>query len=239
MTKGHPHSALWWSVFWILAALVAVSGALVPLDRSIGAVLSRFGNRVPASNLIWVVGGIPITGLAVLGAAWRRNRWRLVLAFLGGLLVEALAKHFIATPLPKATFEPPFYRHLETFTNITPKMVLSWVAVVIPMHGASAKAHVALFRGSFPSGHVFRLTYASGAWLFRRRRWTWAIALVAGTLVVATGGHWALDAAGGFLLARALLAFVDSVSRGQSEPRGARSSRSNFRDREEAQHRSR
>lgn len=212
---------------------------MVPLDRSIAEVLTRFGNRVPASNLIWVVGGIPLTSLAVLGAAWKRNRWGLILAFGGGLLVEALSKHFIATPLPQPTFEPPFYRHLEALTNITPTMVLSWVAAVIPMHGVSSGAHAPLFRGSFPSGHVFRVTYASGAWLFRRRRWTWALALVAGVLVVATGGHWALDAAGGFLLARAWLAFVDPVSRGQSGPRGARSSRSSSLGTVEAQPRPR
>ncbi|MCL5116919.1 MAG: phosphatase PAP2 family protein [Firmicutes bacterium] len=210
---AHPRNLWWlWATLWLAAAAVTAAGATTGLDRTIGTALQTVGRAVPATNLVWVFGGLPITLLAVVVAATRRRRggWLVIGGFVAGLLIEVIGKHFIATPFPQATPEPAFYRHLESATNLTPQLALHWIGAIVklPSH---AGAHHALFRGSFPSGHVFRITYATGALLKSRRQWTWAIAAAAGFLVVATGGHWAGDVVGGFLLARWWLALADPV----------------------------
>lgn len=200
-----------WAIAWLVILGLVATGWVQGPDRVIAGALRVVGTRVPAANLIWVLGGIPLTGLVVLGAVVRDRRLSWLLWMVVGLMVEAVTKHFLATPFPLSTPEPVFFSRLESATNLTPSDALRW------MHGlfhvtASTGPHKALFRGTFPSGHVFRITYATGSWL-RNRQWTWPIALVAGFLVVATGGHWAIDAVGGFLLARAMLALAGSVNR--------------------------
>ena len=196
-----------WALFFILSMALVWFGLFTPLNLVVGRDLHFLGTKVPATNLIWVVGGLLLTGLVVLVMSVRRRRqgWRMLTAFIGGLFIEVLAKHFITTPFPKATLEPHFYRALEKATNVTPSMAFAWLNGVLGIAHAHVSHHYFL-RGSFPSGHVFRTTYASGVLLGQtRRQWTWIVALAAGFLVVATGGHWVSDVAGGFILAQLAL----------------------------------
>lgn len=205
-------AAVIWAGLWLAVLAIAASGRMDGVDRAVGAALRHIGNAWPVTNLIWVIGGLPLTALAVLGASWRRRSWWIAGGFVAGLLVEVVSKHFLATPFPQATPEPPFFQHLEAATNLSP----AWAASVLQhwLHTHPVKGpHHPMFRGSFPSGHVFRITYASGAWM-TRRRWTWAVAAAAGVLVIATGGHWLVDVLGGFLLARFWLRLCMPIRRG-------------------------
>jgi membrane-associated phospholipid phosphatase len=87
---------------------------------------------------------------------------------------------------------------------VTPQLALRWLSR-LGGHAARVGAGRAIFHGSFPSGHVYRLTYALGLWFQRWPAATWVVAALAGLLVVATGGHWAIDVIGGFALARLML----------------------------------
>lgn len=209
MSKNSAKTAWVWGLAFLAAAVVAASSVMDPLDRQIALYLAQFGRAFPAANLIWVFGGVPITGLVVSITAVIRGRsgWRFFLAFLGGLMVEVVCKHFIATPFPAATPEPAFYRSLELATNVTPHAAVAWIDQTLGIHAQGGAVGAALFRGSFPSGHVFRTTFAAGMLSGPRRPWaTWVTALAAGFLVVSTGGHWMFDVVGGFLLARTCLA---------------------------------
>lgn len=192
----------WLAGFLALAIIVAL-GLVTPVNREISAALLVLGNRVPAFNLIWVIGGIPLTALFVLIKSVKRGRsgWWWLAFYLIGLIIEALTKHFLATPMPRATYEPPFYRHLESATNISPGDVHRWLAHLTGTRAYSSLGHHAFFVGSFPSGHVYRITYTLSLWT-KKFSFILAVAVAAGILVVATGGHWAFDVVGGFFLAR-------------------------------------
>ncbi|MCY0877661.1 MAG: phosphatase PAP2 family protein [Firmicutes bacterium] len=202
------HALVW--LFWlIVAAALARWSAVVALDRDVASALEPFGRAWPVVNLIWVLGGVPVTLLAVGGWTFTRRpyRWAALGSFFLGLGIEVLLKILIHTPLPRATPEPPFYARLEAATNVTPQRVLAWVG---RLRGTAAPVGTAshILHGSFPSGHVYRLTLAVGLWCNARPAATWMTGILAGLMVVATGGHWAVDVMGGFALARLMLAWA-------------------------------
>ena len=201
-----------WAVVFLVLSGIALSGAAVGLDRQVAAWLRPWGSAWPQLNLIWVFGGIPLTTAAVLWVSFRRG-WGYLLLFGAGMVIEVVCKHWIGTPMPTATPEPSFYRHLENWFNISPSTAMSWVDWVLGRSALASSTHHFL-RGSFPSGHTFRITFTLGAITGAKR---WAIlggaGLVTAVLVVATGGHWILDAAGGFALAFTGLTFLQPRSR--------------------------
>ncbi len=201
-----------WAAIFLALAAIAVSGLATGLNREVAAWLRPWGQSWPQLNLIWVFGGVPLTSAAVLWASFRRG-WKYLPVFMGGMLVEVVCKHWIATPMPTATPEPLFYLHLEDWFNISPSTAMGWVDWALRRPTAVSSVHHFL-RGSFPSGHEFRITFTLGA-LTGGKNWGLLIgaALVTALLVVATGGHWILDAAGGFTLACTGLAVLRTKSR--------------------------
>ncbi|PSR36848.1 MAG: hypothetical protein C7B44_06860 [Sulfobacillus thermosulfidooxidans] len=187
---------------FVVAALLAPSPEIMGLNSSISRMLEPLGHRWPFLQLIWVVGGLPLTTLLVIYQAsgrWGRqtHEWRLLWGFIGGSIVELILKHYIATPLPINVAAPPPYAQITAWTNIEPATVVAWLGALVPTHGLHHAAR-SFLRGSFPSGHVFRITYAYGLFL---RNWTYGILiLIAAFAVVATGGHWPWDTVGGALL---------------------------------------
>ncbi|MDI3316135.1 MAG: phosphatase PAP2 family protein [Bacillota bacterium] len=150
------------------------------------------GLRAPL-QLVWLAGSPILTGLLALLAAGRgRGRaWRVGAGFLGVVTVEALLKALLPTPSPP--LQP-----------VTWPWLREWLGFLSP---SPAHVGLALFRGTFPSGHVARITFAG--WLLasgggRRpgrgdRAAAW-LAFLGALAVVATGGHWLWDALGGALL---------------------------------------
>lgn len=207
-TKRRWHLAALWVLLFGAAGALAASGMVVPLDRAVSAWLRPLGLAAPILNLVWVVGGAPLTGLTVLAGSVWRQQWRWIGLFVAGLLLEVLAKHVIVTPLPQATPEPLWLARLENLANPSPHGVartlrhwLKWAPAAGTVEG--------YFGGSFFSGHVFRITFTTAFIARGYRRWyPRAAALAAGVLVVALGGHWAIDAAGGYFLAEALVALA-------------------------------
>ena len=193
-------------VFLVAAALASTRFVRV-INLAFSHFLVPLGRTWPWLNGVWVAGGVPLSLLAVLWASRARSRGqrlRLLGLFVAGGIIELLAKHWIATPWPVPVAAPAPYAVIARYTNIEPSAVM---AVVGPWLGARRPTASASFlRGSFPSGHVLRLTFAIGVWLGPGRwGWTTALAAVAAVAVVATGGHWFWDTLGGWSLAQALL----------------------------------
>lgn len=198
-----------WTGGFLAGAVLARLSLIQQLDRSLSHTLAAIGTAWPALNLVWVFAGFPLTVLLV-GLRWLsrqpRHRWPMLGAFLGGTLVEVLFKHGLVTPFPHPTPEPFIYRQLENWTNITPELIRHWLGGGGPA-GTPIVHH--WFVGSYPSGHTFRGTYTLGVLWPRRPAVRRLGALVIGFAVLATGGHWAIDAVGGWLLAELCLTVND------------------------------
>ncbi len=207
MNKMVRQRLIWLAVF-VAAMLMAPLSVTHQVDEVISTALRSYGAHWPPLQLIWVVGGAPLTLLLVLLMAWTRARhnrpWSgVVVGFIVGTLAEVLVKHWIPTPTPSNVVPPPFYRSLITATNIDPQQVMHWVALVMGRTSlASGPSH--LLKGTFPSGHLFRLSYVTIIALqgIKQKWWVTAGVLVAAFAVVATGGHWFWDTVGGYALAQ-------------------------------------
>ncbi|HET7560572.1 MAG TPA: phosphatase PAP2 family protein, partial [Limnochordia bacterium] len=160
-------------------------------------------------DVVWLVGALPVTVAALAWATFGRSlsRSRRLWAWLGFALiglVELAAKHYVGTPMPPGSVvSVPWIDRLSASLNAAESVWLPWlggvVAAVTGHHEGGAAFGLA---GSFPSGHVARITYVSAFVLARAdRRLLTAIGFAAGLAVVATGGHWLWDAVGGFVLA--------------------------------------
>lgn len=194
---------LLWPLIFLLGALIAPVSFWLQLERDLGVLLKPLAGRLPVIQFIWIVGGVPVTFILLVWATWRgsrRRRLALWCGYLGGSVIELLAKHWIHTPLPTPSAEPLWLIRLGNDTNIGPSQVGAWLHALHPR--SSSNAANALLHGSYPSGHTFRITYLSAIWLgLRRWRWVVLIAMITAVCVVATGGHWIGDAVGGFSLA--------------------------------------
>ncbi|PSR22872.1 MAG: hypothetical protein C7B45_05240 [Sulfobacillus acidophilus] len=202
-----------WTLSFLAATTLALTGWFNPVNHAVAIWLAPLGREAYPINLIWVVGGVPLTLVAMVLLGWLKpGGWRWLIAFVGGILLEAMTKHWIATPMPVATAEPHWLQTLEAWTNPTPADVTGVMKQFFSATGQATR-HQAFFRGSFFSGHVFRLTFVTGA-LTGGRRWSVAlVAVIAGLCVVATGGHWLLDVIGAFLLTQSGLSVLANVTR--------------------------
>lgn len=203
MQRNNISQFLWLALF-IVSMLLAPTYGVHLFNERVSHDLEWWGHRYPALQLIWVVGGLPLTTLLVIYRAsgyFGREpaRWRILGIFILGGIMELVVKHFVATPFPPNVPPPTGYRQLILWTNIEPSTVFAWLRQLNPSTAGVHHLSSHLLRGSFPSGHVFRITYAYG--LFLSSKWRLVIAGVAAFCVVATGGHWMWDALGGFLLA--------------------------------------
>lgn len=191
-----------WALIFVLAAVGAGSKPVQEINRAVAAWAAPWGRTYPSFNVIWVLGGLPLTFFFVVWLGGRRRRRAVFLFFVGGLL-ELLFKHGVSLPMPHAVFAPPPYPALIRYSNVDPGTLLAFLH---SGYGRAAPAGLAFFHGTFPSGHVFRLVYTAGIVLGpRRSAWLWPVAAVSAFAVVATGGHWVWDTVGGLALARGLL----------------------------------
>lgn len=201
-------------IAFVLSAGIAATPWMQSANRAVSGVLRPMGVHIPELQLIWVFGGIPVTFLTVLGVAWHRNRHQkpwigIVLGFMVGSLIELLSKHFIALPTPPNVPPEGFYQAIVNATNISPGQVLHLFSLVMG-HGTTGVSHFKLLQGSFPSGHLFRLTYT--LLVLTQNSKPGVVVAVADVLasicVVATGGHWVWDAVGGILLATGIASWM-------------------------------
>lgn len=192
--------------FVFLAAL-----AMTPLGRHYDHLVGVWaahaaGMARPDLMVIWLLGSPVVSTLLLLlftadaAYSWQVRLTAWVLAAVGGV-VEVTCKHYgiggsvnavgVAAMPHVGAWLDAIQRHLS---------------IPIPGDLASRATHFIL-RGSFPSGHVLRLTLAA-AYALPRPGWTvpTIVAATCGFMVVATGGHTLTDALGGACLAFALLA---------------------------------
>ncbi len=209
MTRG----AGWWALAFLVATAVAFTGWFNPVNHAVAIWLAPLGRDAYEINFVWIVGGIPATMLAMVLLTWLKpGGWRWLLLFVVGILIEALTKHWIATPMPLATPQPHWLEEWETWTNPTPAEVNHLLGIIFGgTHPAAG--HHEFFRGSYFSGHVFRITFVTAAMANARRWIVPLVALVAGVCVVATGGHWLWDVVGAFLLTETGLSILSRVTR--------------------------
>ncbi len=208
-----------------LSAGIATTPWMQSANRVVSSALRPMGVHIPALQLIWVFGGIPLTFLSVLGVAWNRSRKQkpwigIVFGFIVGSLIELVSKHFIALPTPPNVPPEGFYQAIVVATNITPSQVLHLISLVAG-HGTSGSSHFKLLQGSFPSGHLFRLTYALLV-LTETRKPGALVAVIDGLAsfcVVATGGHWIWDTVGGIVLATLMTTWIAFPSSATGSPR--------------------
>ena len=204
-----------WLIAFLVITVLAPTSAIHGLDVGTSRTLEGLGRRYPFLQLIWVVGGIPLTTLAVLFVASGRlgktvTQWRFLGLFIIGSLVEIVAKHFVTTPFPPNIPPVGYYRQLVIWTNIEPSTIFGWIRDFNHSPSVSHLSSSRLLRGSFPSGHVFRITYAYG--LFMSFQWRLLVAGLAALCVVATGAHWIWDAVGGYVLASLFLQWAYGLS---------------------------
>ncbi len=189
---------------FLAATVLAPTIPVHTLDVMSSRFLEVWGRQYPVLQLIWIAGGVPLTTLIVVYVASGRFGkqsacWRAFGLFVLGSAVEVVIKHFVATPFPPNVPPGGDWKRLIILTNIEPSTVLGWIRNIHSGPFNTAVSSSDLFTGSFPSGHVFRITYAYGLFLSSKIRLL--IAVLAGICVVATGGHWIWDAFGGYLLA--------------------------------------
>ncbi len=196
----------WLTAFAAFAGL-AHWGQWVSWQYEISAALRGFGESQPQLQWVWIVGGIPITGLALvfIGVLGRRRMPRVWAVLIAGSVLEVVVKHVLPTPLPRPVAIAPAWARLEATWDIGPAAVGHALHKILP--ALSPTSTSAFLRGSYPSGHTYRLSYVAGIAL-GRCRWPWMALWAAAVAfcVTATGGHWLGDAVGGFALAMAGLA---------------------------------
>jgi hypothetical protein len=192
-----------WAVLFLTAAALSQQPDVQRLDQVLGALVRPWAGALPALNLVWILGAFPVTLALVLAAAGAQARARPLVVFLLGTGIEVILKHVLATPTPLVVPPPPPWAGWIHSLNLTPQELLA----LLPHRLTAAYAPLRhALRGSFPSGHVFRLSYATAVFVPRRRALRWGVAFLAALAVTATGGHWAWDAVGGWLLAESLRA---------------------------------
>lgn len=206
-------TAVWrWSALFLLFAALALWAPWIHTEVAVSRFLRPLGSSFAALNLIWDLGGVPLTVLVLLvltavKAGHRRRAGALWIGFFAASLAEILAKHLIVTPTPVPVLEPAWMARLESVLNIGPSAAGAVLHHLLP--GAPASTAASFLRGSYPSGHTFRTSYTAGALLGPRRRpWVAGVAALTAFCVIATGGHFLGDAIGGFLLAMAGLSVV-------------------------------
>lgn len=204
---------------WLLAlvATLALAGTRLapPLNVWAAHHFARVAGRTaPYWTVVWPIGQIVVSTLLFLVAVFarrRRTQERLVACalFTLGLAIEVGCKHWglgsaastlarIRRPAPPA--------HVVTAVTHAVGRVFSGVKLPTgPQAGLS---------GTFPSGHVWRLTFTAG-WAARRPGWILPVlvGVLAAFAVVVRVGHALTDALGGGFLALFLLAWGGRLGR--------------------------
>ncbi len=198
---------------WLLALIASLALAGTPLAPPLNIWAARHfahlaGRSAPYWTVVWPVGQIVVSTLVFLVlifARRRRAQERLVACalFALGLAVEAACKHWglgsgastlarIRQPAPPA----------QIVTTVTHAVGRVFSGVRLP---AATRAGLS---GTFPSGHVWRLTFIAG-WITRRPGWVLPVIVgaLAAFAVVVRAGHVLTDALGGGFLALCLLAW--------------------------------
>jgi len=197
---------LWLSLFILLSVASAT-----PAGRHADHAAALWSAHVagaarPDLMVIWVLGApLAAVALLLLFTADSRYTWRQRWAAWGLLAaaaaVELLCKHLGIGGNVAAVAVP-------AMPHLAPRLAALERHLAVPVIGRlSALASQVTLRGTFPSGHVLRLTLAAG-YALARPGWMLpvAVAVAAGFCVTATGGHSATDALGGAALALAGLA---------------------------------
>lgn len=209
-----------------LAVLIMITGlASTPIGRHVDHAAAFWtahlsGIARPDLMVVWVIGA-PLAAVILLVVftadpvySWRQRLTAWGLMGLGSV-VELILKHFgvggsiSGLAVPAMPHFAPRLAALERHLSIP-----------IPTRWTDTVTHLTL-RGTFPSGHVLRLTLAAG-YALARPGWVLpaVVAAAAGFCVVATGGHTATDALGGAALAGALLVAAGRLwGRSRANPR--------------------
>lgn len=214
----HLRSPLGLLALLLALAVLAPLAPVLAFDRAVSHTLFALPRTtLTVLNLVWVVGALPVTAALLLIATLGRplpSRARAAswAAFAALGLCEVMLKRLIATPQPHGpAVSVPLLHALIQDLNIDAHEAAGWLAATTAwLTGRPLPPQVTTTvvgpRGTFPSGHVARLTFLAG-YLFKAPRTPWllAVAGLAGLAVVATGGHWLWDALGGLVLALAWL----------------------------------
>jgi hypothetical protein len=204
---------------WLLALVASLALAGTPLAPRLNiwaaGVFARLaGHSAPYWTIVWPLGDIVVTtlGFAVLLFARRRpTRERLTGGglFALGLLIEVVCKHWAlgnasSTLAHLRRPDPP----APIVTAVTHAVSRAFARLQIPDQPRKALS------GTFPSGHVWRLTFIAG-WAVRRPGWLLPalVATLAAFAVVVRVGHALTDALGGAFLAMFLLAWGGRLGR--------------------------
>lgn len=207
------------AVPWLLALIATLALAGTPLARPLNiwaahACARLAGHSGPYWTVVWPLGDIVVTTLLFLIVLFaRRHKGRERLAAVGlfalGLAVEVVCKRW-SLGSAAATLA-----HLRRPDPPAPAVT----AVTHAVSRVFARAHLpaqpsASLPGTFPSGHVWRLTFIGG-WVQRRPGWLLPalVALLAAFAVVVRVGHALTDALGGACLAFLLLAWAGRLGR--------------------------
>lgn len=199
------------SRWWIVALLASVVLASSPLARPLNlwashTAIHMAGRRASDWMAVWPVGNVVVAAVLLLvlplgGAGHWRQRLTAWGLFLLGLGLEVLAKRLdlgtgrpVLRTLHMPSMAPTVAAVTHSVSRALPPHLWPWLLTQL---------HVV---GTFPSGHVLRLTLVAGystpepAWPLAA-----AVAAIASFAVVATAGHTLTDALGGAILALGLL----------------------------------
>ena len=171
--------------FAAVAVLVA-AGATEPVDEW-ASELAQSVAWYPldvAASVFSALGQMEVTALVALILTlvwWRRSSARglVPLLLFAGVAVEAALKHLVPHPAPPA--------ELSRSISLLPFL-----------HSSSPY--------SFPSGHVFRVTFLAA--LMTSQSVFWTLAVLMALTRVYLNEHWASDVVGGFLLGVSLAGFA-------------------------------
>ncbi|MFA6561784.1 MAG: phosphatase PAP2 family protein [Verrucomicrobiia bacterium] len=194
--------ALVTAYFAALTALVQ-SHTLLGFDYHTTVWLNAHGNQLTD----WIMSVITDTATpelsmvvcaALVVLLWWRFGWRpaacLIVAFVGGTLLEIVLKNCIAQPGPHGLINRYVFGE-------------GWIHINLPY--------------AYPSGHALRAFLLIGVialWVMPRAAvFWWTLAGLAGVSRLYLGHHWTTDVLGGALLAAALLMIIGT----QIKPRAA------------------
>ncbi len=200
---------------WILALVASLALAGTPLAAPLNiwtahAAVRVAGPTTPDWTVVWPVGNVVVTTLLLVLATFGRRRraaerlaaWGL---FALGLLVEAGSKHLglgnAAATLARIPRPGPPAAAVTDVTHAVSRLLPGGLY-------AATRSRLHLI-GTFPSGHVWRLTFLAG-YALGRPGWLLpaVVAALTGFAVVVRAGHALTDALGGAMLAMALLAWA-------------------------------